>query len=123
MSYITGENVTLFVGVVGLMATAWWRLDTMMKAAAGAAQAEAKAAAAKAEAAASMALHAQSMLAEYKTHVAEHYITKAGLRETSETILAGMAGIERRLDTMNERMDQIIMYEKRTSGRASRATR
>ena len=69
---ITGELVTLFVIILTAIAGVWYKVELKIDAAKD-----------KAEAAA-------AELALYKTHIAENYITKSGLREFRDEIMHGI---------------------------------
>lgn len=63
---------------------------------------------------------AMAQLAEYKTHVAETYITKAGRREFRDEVMTGVRDLKGSVSTLHERMDRFIegekMDRKRTQG-------
>lgn len=46
--------------------------------------------------------------AEYRTHVAETYITKQGMKEFRDEMTAGFRDIKTSISGMNERMDRVI---------------
>lgn len=89
--------ITVFGAFVGL----WARIENAITKAKTEALTQASAAAA-------LASLVQSQLAEHKLHVAETYITKAGMRETRDEIMGGVKGLNERLDQMNQRMDMIV---------------
>lgn len=93
--------LTLCGGVVGI----WIRIENRIK------QAE-KEAAIKTEAA---VVHAQllaSQLGEYKLHVSESYVTKSGLRETTEQIMSAIGDIKSSVNGLTTRLDRIIEGQK-----------
>jgi len=51
---------------------------------------------------------ADKALDAHKLHVAETYVSKQGLRETKDEILAGIGGLRTAVDRMNERVDRIV---------------
>lgn len=51
---------------------------------------------------------ALSELAAHRLHVAETYITKQGMRETTEQILASISGVKDAVDNMTLRVDRIV---------------
>jgi hypothetical protein len=55
-------------------------------------------------------------LNEHKLHVAETYLTKAGLREQMEPLFDAVKGVSGQVQNMNERLDRVI--EGRAPGRA-----
>ncbi len=54
-------------------------------------------------------------LADYKTQVATTYATKAGMQEQTAQLLRAIEGVGNRIDSMAERLDNIILQ--RTAGR------
>lgn len=58
-------------------------------------------------------------LAAHKLHVAEQYITKAGMRETTEQIMDAIHGVKQAVDHMTVRVDRIV--ENQAKPRATRA--
>lgn len=56
-------------------------------------------------------------LAAYKTHVAEHYVTKAGMQEQTAQLLRAIESVGSRIDSLNERLDRA--FETRPSRRAT----
>jgi hypothetical protein len=53
----------------------------------------------------------RSELQDHKLHVAETYITKAGLRETTEQIISAVHGVKTDVHSLNERIDRIIEHQ------------
>ncbi|MER2534646.1 MAG: hypothetical protein ABTQ31_05725 [Rhizobiaceae bacterium] len=98
---ITSEMVIFVIAIVSAIAGLWWRVE----AAIGASK---KDAILQAQAASALASLASTQLAEHKLHVAETYITKAGLRETTEQLMGAVAGVKASVDQMNQRMDRVI---------------
>ncbi|MDW9792104.1 hypothetical protein GOB42_15055 [Sinorhizobium meliloti] len=47
-------------------------------------------------------------LALHKLHIAEHYVSKQGLRETTEQIMAAISGVKDAVDNMTLRVDRIV---------------
>ncbi|WP_421869085.1 hypothetical protein [Pararhizobium sp.] len=47
-------------------------------------------------------------LAEHKLFVAQHYITKAGMRETTEQIMDAIQGVKQAVDHMALRVDRVV---------------
>lgn len=57
-------------------------------------------------------------LAQHRLHVAEAYVSKAGLRETTEQIMEAISGVKAAVDNMTLRVDRIVENQvKRTSTR------
>ncbi len=98
---ITSELVGFVLLVLFAVAGAWWRVETAISKA----KEEAKAAA---SAAATLATLVQTQLAEFRTHVAENYISKAGFRETMESVSETLKTINSNLTHLNERIDRVI---------------
>lgn len=49
---------------------------------------------------------AQSELASHRLHVAETYVTKAGMSEQTAQILKSIEGLGGRIDSLHERLDR-----------------
>jgi hypothetical protein len=69
----------------------------------------------KIHAAAAQAMLAAQQLSDYKTHVAETYVSKNGFRETMESVSQALQGINVNLTHLNERIDRVI--DKQNSNR------
>lgn len=54
----------------------------------------------------------QTLLAEHKLHVAETYVTKAGLREFRDEVMGGIKEIKGSVSTIHDRIDAMILHEK-----------
>lgn len=93
--------VIFLIAVIGAVGGAWWRIEAVVKTA----KIEALT---KADAAYTLGLLVQAQLAEHKLHVAEKYITKAGLRETTEQIITAVNGVKTDVHALNERIDRIF---------------
>jgi hypothetical protein len=65
-------------------------------------------AAGRADAAGAMVNLLSNQLAEHKLHVAETYITKAGLREFRGEVMTGVRDLKGSVATLHERMDRFI---------------
>jgi len=94
-------NMAFLIVVIGFVAGIWWRIE-------GAISKAKLEALTQAQAAAALATLAQSQLSEHKLHVAETYITKAGLRETTEQVIAAVHAVKADVHGLNERIDRII---------------
>ncbi|MCS0462933.1 hypothetical protein [Rhizobium favelukesii] len=44
----------------------------------------------------------------HKLHTAEHYVSKAGLRETTDQIMEAISGVKAAVDNMTLRVDRIV---------------
>lgn len=86
---------------ISLVGTAWWRLDAMIKAEARQLRSEVNAANMRAEA-------ALKSIAEFRTHVAENYVTNRGLKDAFEPIVSSVLDVKRSLDGLNGRIDRIV---------------
>ncbi|MDW9500279.1 hypothetical protein CN198_19020 [Sinorhizobium meliloti] len=56
-------------------------------------------------------------LAAHKLHVAESYVTKAGMQEQTAQIMRAIEGVGSRIDAISERLDRV--FEQRSSRRTS----
>ncbi|MBX4965453.1 hypothetical protein [Rhizobium binae] len=54
-----------------------------------------------------------SDLAAHKLHVAEAYVSKAGLRETTDQIMEAISGVKAAVDNMTLRVDRIVENQPR----------
>lgn len=91
---ITTELVLFFITVAGVIGGVWWRVE------------------ARIEAAKAMAAQATAELAEYKTHVAETYITKEGLREQTAQVMSGLNELKASITGVHNRIDSILVSQK-----------
>ena len=55
--------------------------------------------------------------AAYKTHVAETYVSKQGLRETRDEIMGAISGVQSAVERMTERVDRIVENQPRRTTR------
>jgi hypothetical protein len=96
---ITAELVGFIIMVFGAVSGVWWRIESKVKVAEDKAD----------KAAADLALH--------KLHVAESYVSKQGLRETHEQLMAAIGGVKDAVDKMTLRVDRIVesQAQKRTT--------
>lgn len=78
------------VPVVGLILTIWWRVEG------------------KINEADKHAADVERELAEHKLHTAETYITKQGLRETTDQIMSAIGGVKAAVENMTLRVDRIV---------------
>lgn len=91
---LTFEIVGMFCALAGLITGVWWRVESRI------------------EAAKALAAKAASELAEYKTHVAETYITKEGLREQTGQVMAGIGELKASITSVHGRIDSIMINQK-----------
>ena len=110
---MTGAELMAVVGfgmtVFGFMFALWRYIEGKILAV----RTEAGAAAAASTALATLA---REELAAQKLHVAEHYVSKAGLKETTEQIMEAISGVKAAVDNMTMRVDRIV------EGQARRTT-
>lgn len=98
---ITGSLVILVIAIIGAIAGAWWRVELAISRAK-------REAIEQAGHAGNLATLTQSQLSEFRTHVAENYISKAGFRETMENLSETLKTINANLTHLNERIDRVI---------------
>ncbi|TGQ22684.1 MAG: hypothetical protein E5V67_01020 [Mesorhizobium sp.] len=105
-------NLAFLIAVVSAVAGLWWRIEASIKSA----RDEVKKDARDAHARADMAIGSVSLLAEqlaaHKLHVAETYITKAGLREFRDEVMTGVRDLKSSVSTLHERIDRFIEGDK-----------
>jgi hypothetical protein len=92
------------VGVIGLILTIWWKVEGKIDRADGKAD------------------KAFADLAAYRTHVAETYTTKSGMKEIKDEILGAVSGIRDDVRHLATRIDGMheAQSAKRTTARPSR---
>lgn len=93
--------VGFFILVSGTLWGIWWKIDGAIQRSKQDALQAAQLAAAKADILA-------SSLAEHRLHVAEVYVSKQGLREQTEQIMAAIKGVSDTLAHVTERLDRVI---------------
>lgn len=103
---VGGFFVMLFGFIFGL----WKYVDSKI----GKVRDEANAGVAAVTAVASLA---REELAAHRLHVAETYITKAGMRETTEQIMEAISGVKQAVDHMTVRVDRIVESQPRRTAR------
>lgn len=90
-------GIGFFIIVSGTLWGIWWRIEGKVEGA------EDKAGAVGAE------------LAAYRTHVAETYVTKAGLSEQTSQIMKAIDSVGAKIDRTNERLDNLMQPKPRTT--------
>jgi len=95
------KAVLFFLTVAGAGWGIWWKIDGRVKESEKATGERIAAAEAKAE-------KALQELASQRIHVAEHYVSKAGLRETTDQIMEAISGVKAAVDNMTLRVDRIV---------------
>lgn len=113
---VTGTGIMAAVGffvmVSGALWGIWGKVEGRVK--------EAKdAAVGTASAAQALAAMARDELAAHRLHVAETYITKAGMRETTEQLMEAISGVKSAVDGIPLRIDRVVEGQPRRSTRAS----
>ena len=102
---MTGAELMSVVGfgvmVLGALWGIWWKIDGAIQRAKQDAMQAAQLASAKADI-------LNSALAEHRLHVAEVYVSKAGLREQTEQIMGAIKGVSDTLAHVTERLDRVI---------------
>lgn len=94
---VVGFGVMLLGAIWGV----WWKIDGAIQRAKSDALQAAQLASAKTDVLA-------SSLAEHRLHVAEVYVSKQGLREQTEQIMAAIKGVSDTLAHVTERLDRVI---------------
>lgn len=112
---ITTELVVFIVTILSIVFAAWWRIEGVIKREVAASTAVAATASSAAGAANAQALLVAAQLADHKLHVAENYITKAGMREMRDEIMTGVRELKGSVSTIHDRIDQIILAERQTN--------
>lgn len=105
--------VGFFIAVFGFFFGLWKYVDSKI----GKARDDSSAGIAAATALASLA---REELAAHKLHVAEHYVSKQGHRESTEQIMEAISGVKSAVDAMTLRIDRVV--EGQPKGRVTRAS-
>jgi nitrogen fixation-related uncharacterized protein len=82
-------DVAFILTLVGSIAAFWWRVEGKVK---------------NAEDKADKAL---TQLSDHKLHVAESYITKAGMRETTDQIMSAIGTVKSAVESLGGRIDNL----------------
>lgn len=69
-------------------------------------------------AATALAQLARGELADHRLHTAETYITKAGMRETTEQLMDAIHGVKTAVDSMALRVDRVVENQGKSPARA-----
>ena len=88
--FLTPQDIIFALAVFGAIASLWWRVE------------------AKIDKAKQKAEDAERALDKYKTHVAETYVTKDGLREQFAQVMRGMDDLKRTIDHVATRVDSLV---------------
>jgi hypothetical protein len=100
--YIVAAIAGAVASAIGTALAIWFRIDKRIKDGETAASLQIEAAAAR-------ALLVASQLGEYKTHVAETYVSKQGLREVRDEIMSAVRDLKGGVASIHERIDQVIL--------------
>ncbi|MBB4242364.1 MULTISPECIES: hypothetical protein [Rhizobium] len=95
------KAVMFFLAVAGAGWGVWWKIDGKVDRVKT--EADKKFADLSEE-----AKKAREDLAEHKLHSAETYITKQGLRETTDQIMSAIGGVKTAVENMTLRVDRIV---------------
>lgn len=85
---ITGEMITLFVIVMGLIGGAWWRIEGRLSD-----QDKER-------------TRLREELAAYKLYVAQNHVSAEALREAEKRLITAIEKLADRLDMIAERLEQ-----------------
>jgi len=112
---VTWATLWIVMGAVGTIVGAcflvWWRIEGKVSEAKQSAYNKSDAARLKAEAAAAEAIVARRELADYKTHVAETFVTKQGQREMTDQIMSAFGDLRGDFRGIRDRIDKFIDNE------------
>ena len=108
--------VGFVVLIISAVTGAWWRVEGKVKEAKESAYHKTDEAKTMASAAAATASLAREELQNYKTHVAETYISKAGHRETTEQIMGAISSVKAAVEGTNQRIDRLFDDRPRKGG-------
>jgi hypothetical protein len=105
---ITSELVAFMLTIAGVAGGVWFRIERMIQAARTDAIAAADKAALAAMAASTKAGMVADSLAELRIHVAEAYVSRAGLREQVGQVMDLLRDVQNDVSSINERIDRVI---------------
>ncbi|GAC1042237.1 hypothetical protein thsrh120_22410 [Rhizobium sp. No.120] len=100
------------IGALGLTFTAFWKIWSLIEK--GKTDAEKKTEKLDEELSEMKAAHA-----DFRTHIAETYVTKAGMQEQTGQLLRAIESIGKRIDGLNDRLDRL--YDSPAPGRRTRS--
>lgn len=83
----------LLFSIAVVIGGVWWRLQNQITTNKGMADAD---------------------LFKFKIHIAEHYVTKAGMTEQTDRLMRAIEGLGEKIDRTNERIDQAFLPVKPT---------
>ena len=105
---ITTELVAFMLTVAGVAGAIWIRIERMIQSARADAIAAAEKASLAALAANTKVEMVQSALHELRVHIAETYVSKAGLREQVGQVHDLVRDVQSDVGSINERLDRVI---------------
>lgn len=104
---ITSEMVIFFIAVASAVSGIWWRIESRIDKV----KTDQALSIAATEAKASITA---TQLAEYKVHVAETYISKAGHRDANQHVMDALVDMKSAVDGINARIDRVLTTPRRT---------
>lgn len=93
--------VLFFASISGALWAVWWRIEGKVD------RAKAEAVQRADEAQREVDAVARD-LSSLRLHVAEHYVSKAGHRESTEQIMQAISGVKSAVDAMTLRIDRVV---------------
>lgn len=112
---MTQADILFFLAILGAVSGVWWRVEGKIKEAKSEAGAAAGAAAAEAK-------HVRDLLAEFKVEAAQKYATRdesvAATDRLMQAIESVGSRVDRKLDSMTDRLDRVIETDRRHHGHA-----
>jgi len=111
------SNIAFLIVVISAVGGLWWRIEAAIKAARDDVRKDARDAHVRADTAMAAISLLTEQLAAHRLHVAETYITKAGLREFRDEVMTGVRDLKGSVSTLHERMDRFIEGDKMTRKR------
>lgn len=105
---ITSELIAFMLTIAGVAGGVWFRIERMIQMARADALSAADKAALAAMAATTKAGLVADALAELRVHVAETYVSKAGLREQVGQVMDLLRDVQNDVGSVNERLDRVI---------------
>lgn len=98
---ITWEQLAFFFTLIGVVAGVWWRIE-------GRVDRAKSEAVLKATEAATEAASVRADLAAHKLYCAQTFITKQGMRESTEALMDAIHGVKQAVDHMALRVDRVV---------------
>lgn len=111
--------VGFFIMLSGALWAIWWRIEGRVDKAKNEAIARADSARTdaliRAEGAMALATLTRTELQEHRLYIAENYVTKNGLRDTTETIMEAIHGVKSAIDGVAMRVDRVFEVQGKTT--------